>query len=425
MNRALFYLSNHEDNIYSVKFFDENNLLSSCNCGLVTLWDLCKIKSIINFKVSNYSALYSNFFNNDKFFVKTKEGSLKIWDMNYDKCVTKLNTNNFTFAKPYSLNNQLVTPINHNGDIAICDINIKQNTSFNKDAFINDEFYNFNNIPLSNRSEVNDNNTFNKSDNNTFNKSDNNPFNKSDNNSFNKSDNNTFNKSDNKIYNNFNDYILTPGKTNTFNKLVISFKEIKKKIKNIEILSNKEDKDYEKFLNNNLNMFNEIIDIYPLKYFGETFILVCYEPSLFCIYDYRMTNNLISSFMLDMNKNVLSFNINNNNCIISTNNNFMYYLSFDKNQKIQLKKVVCNEYNNNQVVIRPDDQIFLSISNNSTINIYELNKIKLIDHISSYKFNHFNFLDFHNLSGFFAAAENSKISIWSNYANNFNSIKNN
>ncbi|CRH00711.1 conserved Plasmodium protein, unknown function [Plasmodium relictum] len=395
MDKALFYLSNHSDNICSVKFFDENNLLSSCKCGLVTLWDLSNMKSVHNYKVSNYTALYSNFFNNENFFVKTKEGSLKIWNIKYDKCVIKLNANNFTFAKPYSINNKLITPINHNGDIAIYDINIKQSNLFDKDIFTNDDISYCNNTPIHKGIQSNENDTH------------------------------INNKSNNKNHNNFNDNILTYNKTNTYNNLVISFKEIKNKIGNIEIICDKENKEYIKFPNNNLKMCNEVIDIYPLKYFGETFMLVCYEPSLFCIYDYRMTNNLISSFMLDMNKNVLSYNINNNNCIVSTNSNFMYYLTFDKNQKVHLKKVIHNEYNNNNVVIRSDDKIFLSISNNSTINIYELHKVKLIDKISSYKFNHFNFLDFHNLSGFFAAAENSKISIWSNHAHSFNSIKNN
>ncbi|SOV82271.1 conserved Plasmodium protein, unknown function [Plasmodium reichenowi] len=58
---ARFYLSNHLDNINSAKFYEENVLISCCDCGMDTLWDLDNRKCIRNYKVSSYSCLYSDF----------------------------------------------------------------------------------------------------------------------------------------------------------------------------------------------------------------------------------------------------------------------------------------------------------------------------------------------------------------------------
>ncbi|SBT37547.1 conserved Plasmodium protein, unknown function [Plasmodium ovale wallikeri] len=356
---ALFYLSNHSDNICSVKFYDENNLMSSCNCGIVTLWDLMNKKSVRNYKVSNYSALYSCMFNEETFFVKTKEGSVKLWNLKYDKCVTKLDANNFTFAKPYSIHNKVVAPINHNGDIAVYDVNIRHNSL------------------LSDSQES------------------------------------SFSIKDGRV---------TDAATITtdWNKLVLPFREIKKKLQNTEILIYGENSNaYRNMTKGNLNLCSEIIDIYPLPLLGETFILACYEPSLFCIYDFRNPNDLISSFMINVNENVLSYHVSNNNCVVSTNNNMIYTLTIDENQRAVLRKVAKCEYNMSNIVIRPDNKIFISITNNATINICDLDQVKIVDQISSYKYNYFSFLDFHILSGFFAAAEKGKISIWTNQASNF------
>ncbi|SCO92964.1 conserved Plasmodium protein, unknown function [Plasmodium malariae] len=397
--RALFYLSNHSDNICSVKFYDENNLISSCSCGIVTLWDLNDKKSVGNYKVSDYSALYSNTFDKEHFYVKTKEGSVKLWNVKYNKCILKINANNFTYAKPYSVHNALVTPINQNGDIAIYDINVKQNCVLACNGM--DQYRGDDNcckdVPLSGRSSNSGISNEGKCEN-----------------------------MKSEIYNNRIIYNTTCNNfySSKCKELIIPFKEIKKKMDNIEIICNLENKnECKKMLSNNLKLCKDIIDIYPLPYFGDTFIIACYEPSLFCIYDYRMTNNFISSFIIDIKENVLSYHVNNNNCLISTNNNVMYYLTFDKNQKVQLKKVAPSYHSANNIVIRPDDKIFISITNNTTINVCNLYDINIIDQIVSYKFNYFNFLDFHTFSGFFAAAEKNKISLWTNQASNFSPIQ--
>lgn len=71
------------DNINSAIFYEENVLILWCDCGMVTLWDLDDKKCIKNYKVSNYSCLYSDFLNRDHFFfVKTKEGFIKIMGYN-------------------------------------------------------------------------------------------------------------------------------------------------------------------------------------------------------------------------------------------------------------------------------------------------------------------------------------------------------
>ncbi|GAW81611.1 hypothetical protein, conserved [Plasmodium gonderi] len=393
--RALLYLSNHSDNIRSVKFFKDNLLISTCDCGVVTIWNLSDKRSVGKYKVSNHSAFYASAFDKEQFFVKTKEGSVKLWNLNYDYCVMKLDTNNFSYAKPYCVNGNIVTPINHDGDIAICDMREKHDLLLHTGENKNIE----NKIPCKGKltSLSRDNKNINCS------------IEKYAKSKVTEEDVFCNNKWDNL-------------KTGNNNKLVIHFDEIKKKVGQIKILSFCEKQhEYKHVLNTDLNLklCNNILDIYPVPFFGETYMIACYEPSVFFIYDFRMTNQFVSSFMIDVKENVLSYHINKNNCLVSTNNGSVYSLLLDQNEQTYITKKAHTNDNMDNIVIRADSKIFISTTNNCTINICDLSQMKKIDYISTYKFNYFNFLDFHPFSGFFAAAERNKISLWVNHALSF------
>ncbi|SOV18466.1 conserved Plasmodium protein, unknown function [Plasmodium sp. gorilla clade G2] len=273
----------------------------------------------------------------DNVFVKTKEGSLTLWNIEHDTCIIKWNVNNFTFIKPYRINNhQIVTPINHDGDIAIYDLKIEQET--------NSHNYFFNPKKTNTCEDI-----------------------------LNYDDSKGYNTNDNFFF-----YLI---------KRLLHLM-IYKKVENVESIyinteHNNNDNCYG-YNKKNIEMYKEIIVTNPIPYLGETYIMVCYKLSLFCLYDYRMTTNCVKYFILNnMNDTILSYHMNN-------------------------------------IVIRSDDKILLSITNSCNINIYNLNNIKKIDHISSYKFNYLNFIDFHKLSLFFAVAENSKIFIWDQPASYYN-----
>ncbi|KJP87941.1 hypothetical protein AK88_02375 [Plasmodium fragile] len=346
--KALFYLSNHADNICSVKFCSEDVLVSTCDCGMVTLWDLNNLTSTGNYKVSNYSALYASFFDKDHFFVKTKEGSVKLWDIKRNHCAVKLDANNYTYAKPYCVNGKIVTPVNHNGDIGIYDLRTRTDLPRNNSLCGGSE----------------------------------------------------------------------EGSSNT---LVMRFNKIKKNVGKIKMLSSSgKEKEHKYILNSELKFCSDILDIYPIPFWGDSFILACYEPSLFLIYDFRMTNQLISSFIIDLKENVLSYHINKNKCVVSTSNNSVYSVALEQNEQISLvKKAHCPKYNMSNLVIRSDSKLFISITDNCSVNLCDLHQMEVIDCIKTYKFNCFNFVDFHPCSGLFAVAERNKVSIWANQASSF------
>ncbi|OTN64771.1 conserved Plasmodium protein, unknown function [Plasmodium knowlesi strain H] len=346
--KALFYLSNHADNICSVKFCGEDVLISTCDCGMVTLWDLNNLTSTGNYNVSNYSALYASLFDKDHFFVKTKEGSVKLWDINRNHCAVKLDTNNYTYAKPYSVNGNIITPVNHNGDIAIYDLRMQTHLPRN-----------------------------------------------------------------NTLWGDSNE-----GSSNT---LVIRFNKIKKSVGKMKMLfSNGKQKENKYLLNSELKFCSDILDIYPVPFLGESFILACYEPSLFLIYDFRMTSQFVSSFIIDVKENVLSYHINKNKCVVSSNNNSVYSLTLGKGEQVCLvKKAQWPKYNMSNLVIRSDNKVFISITNNCSVNLCDLHQMEILDCIKTYKFNYFNFVDFHPFSGLFAVAERNKVSIWANQASSF------
>ncbi|GAB67138.1 hypothetical protein PCYB_111590 [Plasmodium cynomolgi strain B] len=329
--KALFYLSNHADNICSVKFCSEDVLISSCDCGMVTLWDLNNLTSTGNYKVSNYSALYASLFDKDHFFVKTKEGSVKLWDIKRNHCAVKLDANNYTYAKPYSVNGKIVTPVNHNGDIAIYDLRTQAD------------------LPR----------------------------------------NNTLCSASNE------------GSSNT---LVIRFNKIKKSLGEIKMLSSSGmQKENKSILNSELKFCSDILDIYPISFWGDS-----------------MTNQLVSSFIIDVKENVLSYHINKNKCVVSTSNNSVYSLTLGQNEQVCLvKKAHCPKYNMSNLVIRSDSKLFISITDNCSVNLCDLHQMEVIDSIKTYKFNCYNFVDFHPFSGLFAVAERNKVSIWANQASSF------
>eukprot|EP00366_Plasmodium_knowlesi_P003745 XP_002261242.1 hypothetical protein, conserved in Plasmodium species [Plasmodium knowlesi strain H] len=245
--KALFYLSNHADNICSVKFCGED------------------------------------------------EGSVKLWDINRNHCAVKLDTNNYTYAKPYSVNGNIITPVNHNGDIAIYDLRMQTHLPRN-----------------------------------------------------------------NTLWGDSNE-----GSSNT---LVIRFNKIKKSVGKMKM----------------------------------------------------MTSQFVSSFIIDVKENVLSYHINKNKCVVSSNNNSVYSLTLGKGEQVCLvKKAQWPKYNMSNLVIRSDNKVFISITNNCSVNLCDLHQMEILDCIKTYKFNYFNFVDFHPFSGLFAVAERNKVSIWANQASSF------
>lgn len=90
-----------------------------------------------------------------------------------------------------------------------------------------------------------------------------------------------------------------------------------------------------------IQMYKEIIDINPIPYIGQTYIMVWYGSSLFCVYDYRMIPNFLETFFLNnMNNTVLCYHINNNNYVVSINNNVLYHIIIGKDQKFYTKNVI-------------------------------------------------------------------------------------
>ncbi|EUD68735.1 hypothetical protein C922_01135 [Plasmodium inui San Antonio 1] len=347
--KALFYLTNHADNICSVKFCGEDVLISTCDCGMVTLWDLNNLTSTGNYKVSNYSALYASLFDKDHFFVKTKEGSVKLWDIEHNHCAVKLDANNYTYAKPYCVNGKIVTPVNHHGDIAIYDLRMQTD------------------LPRNNT-------------------------------------------------------VCSVSNEGSSNTLVIRFNKIKKSVANIKVLSSTtKQKEEKSILNSELKFCSDILDISPVPFWGDSFILACYEPSLFLIYDFRMTNQFVSSFIIDVKENVLSYYLNRDKCVVSTSNNSVYSLTFGKNEQVVclIKKAHCPKYNMTNLTIRSDSKLFISITDKCSVNLCDLHQMEVIECIKTYKFNCFNFVDFHPFSGLFAVAERNKISMWANQASSF------
>ncbi|SOV24679.1 conserved Plasmodium protein, unknown function [Plasmodium sp. DRC-Itaito] len=209
---------------------------------MVTLLDVGNKKCIKNYRVSNYSCLYCDFLNRDNFFVKTKEGSLKLWNIEHDTCIVKWNVNNFIFIKPYRINNnQIVTPINHDGDIAIYDLKIEQeNNSHN---------YFFFKPKKTNRCEA------------------------------------ILNYDNSKGYNT-NDNLCS------INKMFTTYDEYNNKCEHLDPSyeqnnynmttkhNNNDDNCYgynkNKLSKTNTQMYKEIIDINPIPYLGETYIMVGY-----------------------------------------------------------------------------------------------------------------------------------------------------
>ncbi|EDL46702.1 conserved Plasmodium protein, unknown function [Plasmodium vivax] len=352
--KALFYLSNHADNICSVKFCGEDVLLSTCDCGMVTLWDLNNLTSTGNYKVSNYSALYASLFDKDHFFVKTKEGSVKLWDIKRNHCSVKLDANNYTYAKPYCVNGKIVTPVNHSGDIAIFDPRVQAA------------------LPRSN----------------------------------------TMGRMSS---------VCSGSNVGNSNTLVIRFSKVKKRGGKIKMLSSRgEQKEGQSILSTELKSCSDIMGIYPVPFWGDSFILACYEPSLFLVYDFRMADQFVSSFIIDVKENVLSYHVSKNKCVVSTSSNSVYSLNFGPNEQVCLaKKAHCPTYSMSDLAIRSDNKLFISITDKCSVNLCNLQKMEVIDCIQTYKFNSFNFLDFHPFSGLFAVAERNKVSIWANQASSF------
>ncbi|SOV82272.1 conserved Plasmodium protein, unknown function [Plasmodium reichenowi] len=90
---------------------------------------------------------------------------------------------------------------------------------------------------------------------------------------------------------------------NKCNKLIICFKDIKKKVENVELIYINSESNNNNNNNNNNNCF-------------ETF------------------------FLNNMNNTVLNYHINNTNCVVSINNNVLYHIIIAKDQKFYTENVV-------------------------------------------------------------------------------------